>query len=180
MHQPLLKALSTFRQGQLLAGTRLFHGSLDRTNGASDRFHPLSGSRKWLSERSVLAGTYAFDGESNDNGVTHVPADRYLWICEVITNVPALIGIQYDISKIGPWQDWEFPHKFPDEFDKYANTFLGASSSYALIDFMDKEFMSQVLVTNPSNALRVLERIDLPESRSEADKYLEARFPDAI
>ena len=179
MHQPLLTALSTYRQGQLLAGTRLFHGSLDRTNGTSDGFNPLSGTKKWLSESIVSASEYAYDGAMDDDGFTLRPADRYLWVCEVFANIPALIGSQFALRSLGPWQECEFPHKFPNEFSQYARDIFGSSSSYAFLDFMQKNFMDEVLVTHPANALRILERIDLPESKPEAQAYLTARFPDA-
>jgi len=180
MHQPLLTALANFDHSKLLAGTRLFHGASNKTNGNNDLFGPTSGAKKWLSENVTTACAFAYDGTWAPDGSTITSVDRCLWVCELTVDVPALIGSQFSLQKYSPWLLSEFPSRFPNEFAEYACEILGSSLSYALLDHIKEERAHEVLVTNPANTLKILERIDLPASKPEAEVYLTARFPDAV
>lgn len=162
IHKPLLGALSEFGQGVLPKGTRLFHGSRAESPHTNAKGRLLSGTRKWLSQSAEYAVSYAFVHQG-DFG------DRLLWVCELMADVPAFVGSQSALVRMSPWGA-SFPWKFPDSFVDYAQHLIPGGGPRALLDHRREFGYGEVLLTEPSAALAVVDLRALPEDKREAER----------
>lgn len=168
LHAPLLAALGRFERRTLPAGTLLFHGSRagsPHTDAAGQR---LMGTRKWFSEDAAYAVSYGFvDG--NQFG------EPLLWVCRTLNEIGALEGSQFGLRNTQPWGA-AFPGKFPTHFADYASEILGGTGPYALLDHHDGSRYGEVLVTSPEAAVEVLEVVQLPSVKIDAERFARKRF----
>ena len=168
MHPPLLAALQAFNQSVLPAGTRLFHGSRERSPHTDRTAQKLTGTRKWLSQSAEYAVSYAYVDQT-DLGA------RLLWVCELIADVPSLQGSQASLMQSSPWAH-AFPWEFPNAFGSYANAIVPGLGPRALLDHQKLALFREVLLTMPAQAIRIVEVIELPEEKHEAEALAKTRF----
>lgn len=168
MHALLLQELNVFNRLELPAGTLLFHGCRERSPHTNRQAQTLDGRRKWLSQSAMYAACYPY-ADSADLGAP------LLWVCKLAVTVPSLQGSQASLKSKSPW-DTSFPWKFPNAFEDYAKAILPGTGARALLDHSDGHIYTEVLLTMPAQALRVIEIIELPSKKAEAEALVQKRF----
>lgn len=162
----LLNRLRSFEVVTLKRGTVLYHGSREKSYFTELDSRSLSGSRKWVSEDKVYAVDYAFCDLHSDLG------KPLLWKLELTEDIKCLHGSQFKLMPFSPWGG-SFPFKFPDNFSKYAEELIGKQKSQVLLDHFENDMFTEVLVTNHTNVLKVLDVFELPDDKSKAISFAE-------
>ncbi|MGR3047248.1 hypothetical protein ABMY01_23325 [Vibrio vulnificus] len=166
LSSPLLSRLRNFDVVILKKGTVLYHGSREKSYFTELDSRSLTGSRKWVTEDKVYAVNYAFCDLHSDLG------KPLLWKLELTEDVKCLHGSQFKLMPFSPWGS-SFPFKFPDNFSKYADELLGNQKSQVLLDHFENDMFTEVLVTNHTNVLKVLDVCELPDDKAVAISFAE-------
>lgn len=172
LHSPLLSALANFERTSLRASRLVFHGCAKDARDTDLNAQRLYGTRKWFSSDAEYASDYAgvYGGEA-DGGV--------LWICKIAKDIPALIGRQENLHGVAPWQPHEFPGRFPDEFEGYAQAVLGTTGSVAFLAYWKDVGFKEILITSPDRAIEIFEIVKLPadiEKRKSLGRNLNDKY----
>jgi hypothetical protein len=161
LHPELLKSLKRFKRTELTKGKVLFHGCTSTSQDIDLKEKQLIGTRKWLSCDASYACDYG-------NAYNAADGNGLLWVCRIKSTVHALAGSQSSLSKLGAWPTEQFPYKFPNEFERYAQNILNISKSVALLDHQSDIGFQEILITSPKNIIEVIEIIHLPKNIDEA------------
>ncbi len=162
----LLSRLESFEVVILKKGTVLYHGSREKSYFTEFDNRKLTGSRKWVTEDKAYAIDYAFCDIHTDLG------KPLLWKLELTEDIKCLHGSQFKLIPFSPWGSG-FPSKFPNNFSKYAEELLGEQKSHVLLDHFENNMFSEVLVTDHTNVLKVLDVFELPDDKSKAKSLVE-------
>ena len=158
----LVQALSRSQQVQIKAGRVLFHGCVDASQDIDLQGRLLLGSRKWLSEDSEYAVSYAY---CNGAGVP------LLWECRLAVDATAFIARQPTLFEFGPWGAAS-PGEFPSAFERHAKAALGRDSPVIFLDHLkDDGQFKEVLVPGPAANLTVARIHRLPAGKQEAEAF---------
>lgn len=168
MHQAVLDEVKKFKVKQLPAGTRLYHGCYEGSLYTDRPSGLLAGSRKWFSQSAKLAVSYGYDKNKTEGR-------PLLWVCKLTVDVPCLEGRQGSLESL--WPSWEiFPSAFPNAFEEYAKSVLPGSGSRALLDHFIDGIYREILLTAPQSAVVVVDTIELPPIKADAEALALQRF----
>lgn len=141
-------------------GKILYHGCTDQSKYTDVNNKSLSGAYKWTSEDPNYALNYSFYFQKGA---------PYLFVCELAQDV---ICIEYSQRSLHNFTNWgaDAPQRFPFEFGYHAQQALGISKPVIFLDHYQPELFlyHEILITAPTQVLRVIKVIGLPSDRAKA------------
>ena len=164
LHVPLLNEIKKFENVTLPAERIIYHGSREFSPETDYAGRALLGTRKWFSDDQAYAVNYAFCDRHTELG------RPLLWKCKIKTDVTCLKGSQFGLVNYSPWGA-AFPHKFPNNFYKYARNIQGEQKSFVLLDHLENDLFGEILIAFQDHVIEILDVFILPEDKPTAIKH---------